>query len=202
MLLYMCPHTTIYVSSFIGRRQVLHASRMCPDTTTHVSWYYYICVLIHTTYYYTCVFIHTTYSYIWVLIHTTYYYIYMSSFILYTSRMCPHTTIHVSSFILHTPIYGSSFMLHTTIYMCPHSYYSGRWQRLHASGIVQRGRVSRRILRRFGAGTCVRLPVCALIYVDVWGHIYGSMSAHTLTYEGTYTVVWARIRWHMRAHIR
>jgi hypothetical protein len=55
---------------------------MCPHTTTHVSSYYYICVLIqlhmcpHTTiyvssYYYTCVLI-----------------------LLY---MCPHTTIHASS---------------------------------------------------------------------------------------------------------
>jgi hypothetical protein len=33
----MCPHTTIYVSSYYY---------MCPHTTVHVSSYYYICVLI------------------------------------------------------------------------------------------------------------------------------------------------------------
>ena len=37
ILLYMCPHTTIYVSSYCN---------MCPYTTIHVSSYYDVCVLI------------------------------------------------------------------------------------------------------------------------------------------------------------
>jgi hypothetical protein len=35
ILLYMCPHTIIYVSSYYF---------MCPHTPTYVSSYYYICV--------------------------------------------------------------------------------------------------------------------------------------------------------------
>ncbi len=69
ILLYMCPHTTIYVSSWRRRTlttkitllrlklrvvpcmQVAHTCvlillYMCPHNTTYVSSYYYICVLI------------------------------------------------------------------------------------------------------------------------------------------------------------
>ena len=42
---YMCPHTTIDVSSYYYKC-VLILLYMCPDTTTYVSSYYYICVLI------------------------------------------------------------------------------------------------------------------------------------------------------------
>jgi hypothetical protein len=48
---YMCPHYTIYVSSYYC--MCLHTTRcvriilyMCPNTTIYVSSYYYICVLI------------------------------------------------------------------------------------------------------------------------------------------------------------
>jgi hypothetical protein len=44
-LVYMCPHTTIYVSSYYYTC-VLILLYMCPHTTIHVSSYYYICVLI------------------------------------------------------------------------------------------------------------------------------------------------------------
>jgi hypothetical protein len=51
ILLYMCPHYTIYVSSYYC--MCLHTTRcvriilyMCPNTTIYVSSYYYICVLI------------------------------------------------------------------------------------------------------------------------------------------------------------
>ncbi len=37
ILLYMCPHATIYVSSYYN---------MCPHATTHVSSYSYICVVM------------------------------------------------------------------------------------------------------------------------------------------------------------
>jgi hypothetical protein len=74
ILLYMCPHTTIYVSSYYSyahRGQALfkplYIQHICV-ILLHVSSYYYICVLIllymcpHTTiyvssYYYICVLI-------------------------------------------------------------------------------------------------------------------------------------------------
>ena len=58
MLLYMCPHTAIYVSSFrcllrlppglvsAKKKSVLILLYMCPHTTRFVSLYYYIRVLI------------------------------------------------------------------------------------------------------------------------------------------------------------
>jgi hypothetical protein len=127
ILLQMCPHS-YYVLLYIC--VLIHTARK-----SYVSSYYHIWVLIHTIYYYTCVLIHTTYSYILVLIHTTDYCICVSSFILHTSRMCPHTTMCVLIHTAYYYIYLSSFILHTTIYMCPHSYCSGRCQRLHASGL-------------------------------------------------------------------
>jgi len=45
ILLYMCPHTTAYVSSYCYKC-VLILLYMCPHTTIYVSSYYYICVLI------------------------------------------------------------------------------------------------------------------------------------------------------------
>jgi hypothetical protein len=47
ILLYVCPHTPIYVSSssYICVIMLLY---MCPHTTIYVSSYYYICVLTHT----------------------------------------------------------------------------------------------------------------------------------------------------------
>jgi multisubunit Na+/H+ antiporter MnhF subunit len=85
-LLYMCPHTTIYASSYY------YIVYMRPHTTMHVCSYYYICVLIllfmcsHTTvyvssYYYICVLIrlymrpHTTMrvcSHDCICVHTCY----------------------------------------------------------------------------------------------------------------------------------
>ena len=45
MLLYTCPHTTIYVSSCSCLR-VLILLYMCPHAAVYVSSYYYICVLM------------------------------------------------------------------------------------------------------------------------------------------------------------
>jgi hypothetical protein len=49
--LYICPHTTIYLSSYyMTERQCTHSVLIllyiCPHTTIYVSSYYYICVLI------------------------------------------------------------------------------------------------------------------------------------------------------------
>jgi hypothetical protein len=44
LLLYMCPHTTTYVSSLL--LYVSAYSYMCPHTPVYVSSYYYVCVLI------------------------------------------------------------------------------------------------------------------------------------------------------------
>jgi hypothetical protein len=56
ILLYMCPHTTIYVSSYCSRLRMLEAL----NAAKRVSSYYHICVLILpyvSSYYYTCVLI-------------------------------------------------------------------------------------------------------------------------------------------------
>ena len=45
ILLYMCPHTTIYVSSCYDMCPAV-SSYICPHTTSCVSLYYYVCVLI------------------------------------------------------------------------------------------------------------------------------------------------------------
>ncbi len=85
ILLYMCPHTAMYVSSYCY--MCPHTVCMCPQTT--------ICVLIllyrghHTT---TCVLI--------LLYMCPYTAIYVSSYY----YMCPHTT-----FCPHTTIYVSSY---------------------------------------------------------------------------------------------
>jgi hypothetical protein len=72
LLLYMCPHTTIYVCS---------CYYMCPHTTIYVSSCYYMCP--HTTIYVS--------SCYYMCPHTT---IYVSS----CYYICPHTTIYVSSY--------------------------------------------------------------------------------------------------------
>jgi hypothetical protein len=77
--LYMCPHTTMYVSSYYYVPSA--TARICscrltgPHTTMYVSSYYCICVLIL----------------LYMCPHTT---IYVSSYY----YMCPHTTTHVSSY--------------------------------------------------------------------------------------------------------
>ena len=108
ILLYLCLHTTVYVSS---------SYFMCPHTTISVSSYYCICVLKlpcvlilqmcpHTniyvsSYYYLCP--HTnisvsSYYYICVLIL-----LYVSSYhcicVLILLNMCPHTTTSVQAAI-------------------------------------------------------------------------------------------------------
>ena len=45
ILLHMCPHTTMYVSSHYYI-YVLILPYMCPRTTIYVSSHYYVCVLI------------------------------------------------------------------------------------------------------------------------------------------------------------
>ncbi len=155
ILLQMCPHS-YYVLLYIC--VLIHTARK-----SYVSSYYHIWVLIHTIYYYTCVLIHTTYSYILVLIHTTDYCICVSSFILHTSRMCPHTTMCVLIHTAYYYIYLSSFILHTTIYMCPHSYCSGRCQRLHASGL---SRVCICVLIRVCVCVCVLIHTAAAVNKD------------------------------------
>jgi hypothetical protein len=74
ILLYMCPHTTIYVSSYCSRLRMLEAlnvSKMSPHTTISVSSYYHMCP--HTT------------------THVSSYY-YISS-ILILLCMCPQSTV-------------------------------------------------------------------------------------------------------------
>jgi hypothetical protein len=104
ILLYMCPHTTVYVSSYYYMCPhtticFLILLCMCPHTTVYVSSYYYVCVLIllymcpHTT---ICVLI-----LLYMCPHTT---IYVSSYY----YMCPHTTGYVSSYI---PLYVSSYQI-------------------------------------------------------------------------------------------
>ncbi len=69
ILLYMCPHTAIYVSSYFY---------MCPHTTIYVSSYFYMCVLILL---YTCP--HTPICVLILLCvcpHTAIYVLYVSSY--------------------------------------------------------------------------------------------------------------------------
>jgi hypothetical protein len=94
MLLYICPYTTIYVSScyYICVPILLH---MCPHTIIiNVSAYYYICVLILL---YLCA--HLRRLCCWQLFLPLY--------------MCAHTTINVSSYY-----YMCVLIL---LYMCPHA---------------------------------------------------------------------------------
>jgi hypothetical protein len=141
--LYMCPHTSIYVSSYlyICVRMPLY---MCPHTSTYVSSYleplhvssYLYSVLIplyipvdmcpHTSIYV------SSYLYICVLIllymcpHTS---IYVSSYlyicVLIPLHMCPHTSTYVSSYL--EPLHVSSYLysvlipLYIPLYMCPHT---------------------------------------------------------------------------------
>jgi hypothetical protein len=96
-LLYVCPATTIYVSSYSSPIPICSRAEdsklggiyMCPHPSIYVSSYHYICVLILL---YVCA--RTPLS---------------SGPILY---MCPHTTVYVSS----------SFYMCVLIplYMCPH----------------------------------------------------------------------------------
>jgi hypothetical protein len=90
------PHSTTSVSSYYFIR-VLILLHLCPHTTLFVSSYYYICVLILL---YSCP--HTTtsvssYYFIRVLIllcMCPYYFIR----VLILLHMCPHTTLYVSSY--------------------------------------------------------------------------------------------------------
>jgi hypothetical protein len=78
----MCPHTTIYVSSYYSTC-VLILLYICPHTAIYVSSYYSVCVLILlyvSAYYYVCVLIPQ--------------YVSASYFIcvLVLPYTCPHTT--------------------------------------------------------------------------------------------------------------
>ena len=64
---HMCPHTTMYVSSYYYMC-VLIPLLMCPHTTM-----YYVC--LHTTIYYVCVFILLCTTMYYVCLHTTIYYV-------------------------------------------------------------------------------------------------------------------------------
>ena len=46
IILYMCPHTVIHVSSYYYKSRVLMLLYVCPRTTMYVSACCYICVLI------------------------------------------------------------------------------------------------------------------------------------------------------------
>ncbi len=99
----MCPHTTTYVSSYyyICVLVLLH---MCPHTTTYVSSDYNICVLILQH----------------MCLHTT-------ICVLILQYMCPHTTICVLILLYmcpHTSIYVSSYYyicVLVLLYVCPHT---------------------------------------------------------------------------------
>ncbi len=112
ILPYDCPHTALYVSSYCymslcyWRADELTSSLlyMCPDTTIYVSSYYHICVLILL-----CMCPHAT-PCVCILL-----------------SMCPHTTIYVSSFYWWadelTSIYVSSYCYVCVLilqYICPH----------------------------------------------------------------------------------
>jgi hypothetical protein len=122
----MCPHTTIYVSSYFNMR---------PHTTTFVSSYYYICP--HTT---ICVLIllrmcpHTT---IYAHSHTTIcvlillymcliiLFVRLLMYILIPLYMRPQATIYVSSYYYICPhtTFSSYYDICILIplYMCPHA---------------------------------------------------------------------------------
>ena len=91
-VLYMCPHTAIYVSAYcyVCTRILLC---MCPHRAMHVSADYYIV----SAYCYICV---------RMLLCSPHAAIYVSSY------YYPHTTI----WCRHTAIYGS-----TSCYVCPHT---------------------------------------------------------------------------------
>ena len=89
----MCPHTTIYVSSYYY---------MCPHTTVCMSSYHYMCPYATTT---ICFLI-----LLYMRPHTTIYVFYICVLILL--YMCSHTTIHVSAYFYmrpHTIMYVSSY---------------------------------------------------------------------------------------------
>jgi hypothetical protein len=108
---YMCPHTTIYVSSYYCICVLIRTSLSAPEgphsdqTTVYVSSYYYICVLILQ---------------------------YVSSYYC----MCPHTTIYVSlcphqdslersrfgRFMIRNQVSYYYYMCHTTIYVSSYYY--------------------------------------------------------------------------------
>jgi hypothetical protein len=82
-ILHICPHTTIYVSSYFTCVLILlHCilillymcfhTTMCPHTTKHVSLYYYMCPSMcpHTTmhYYYRALWDVSSYYYMCVLV--------------------------------------------------------------------------------------------------------------------------------------
>jgi hypothetical protein len=120
---YMCPHTTIYVSSFC----------MCVQGfALYVSSYYYMCVLIplymcpHTTIY--------VYSYYYICPHTT---IYVSTYcyicVLIPLYMCPHTTIHMSIPLYMCP--STTIHMSSYYYISPHATaYVGKCLRGRARG--------------------------------------------------------------------
>jgi hypothetical protein len=89
--LYICPHTTIYVSSYcyISVRMLLY---MCPHTAIYLSACYYICVL---TLLYVCPLTNMyVSSYCCICVLILLYYI----CVLIPLYICPHTTIYVSSY--------------------------------------------------------------------------------------------------------
>ncbi len=80
MLLYMCPHTTVYVPSCYYICALCYY--MCVFILLYVSLYYYICVLILL---YMCP----------LLLYVCFYTTICVLILLY---MCPHTSIYVSSY--------------------------------------------------------------------------------------------------------
>jgi hypothetical protein len=112
ILLYVCPRTTVYVSSYYYIRP--HTS-VCFHTTIYVSSYYYICVLILL---YMCP--HTTVCVLILLYMCPHTIIYVSSYyyicVLILLYMCPRTTIYVSSYYymcVLIPLYTGA---HTTLH--------------------------------------------------------------------------------------
>ena len=112
---YMCPHTTTCVSSYYYVSLLLV---FCPHTTTcvlillHVSSYYYICVLVLLP------------LFCRQLIHAD------LPFLLYMCpHMCPHTTTYVSSYyyirvLILLPLFYRQLIHaapHSLLYMCPHT---------------------------------------------------------------------------------
>ena len=133
ILLYMCPHTNSYVSSYFS---MCPYTTMCVHTTKLVSSYYYVCVLILlcvSSYYYICVVIllyimsctswYYLYHFIQICPHTYIYvssYYYMHVFVLILPYMCPHTTVYIER-EMHRLARSMSFCPHTTIHVS--SYY-------------------------------------------------------------------------------
>jgi hypothetical protein len=128
----MCPHTTIYVSSYCYIC-VLILLYMCPHTAIYVSSYFYICVLILL---YMCP--HTenlepAFGSLQVPPTSAICLLYVSSYynicVLILLYMCPHTAIYVSSYcyicvlILRTSCTRILLCIrpHTTIYVSSYS---------------------------------------------------------------------------------